>query len=126
MDKRILLEALITEREGMVAENTQRVTRGESLAFVMDHFESLADRMRVLANDTSKEECHALNNFVPLLHAAKAVLPYLSGPKFGGSLNTEFHPSGNLVIKNKPTHLVVATALRNAIKQVEEVHSDGV
>jgi len=29
-------------------------------------------------------------------------------------------------IKNKPTHLVVATALRNAIKQVEEVHSDDV
>jgi len=112
MDKRILLEALITEREGMIAENTQRVTRGESLAFVMDHFESLADRMRVLTNDTSKEECHALNNFALLLHAAKAVLPYL--------------PSSDLVIKNKPTHLVVATALRNAIKQVEEVHSDDV
>jgi len=56
MDKRILLEALITEREGMIAENTQRVTMGESLAFVDTHFELLANRMRALTNNASKED----------------------------------------------------------------------
>lgn len=58
-DRRILLEALITEREGMLAENTQRVTRGESLAFVFDHFDAFADKMRALIEDTSKEKSDA-------------------------------------------------------------------
>ena len=59
MNKRILLEAFITEREGMIAENTQRVTRGESLAFVYDHFNDLAGKMRALIEDAPKEESDA-------------------------------------------------------------------
>lgn len=45
---RIDLEVLITEREGMIAENQQRIRRGESLAYTEDAFNSLAQRIENL------------------------------------------------------------------------------
>ena len=36
---RLQMECLITEREGMIAENKQREHRGESLAYVEDSFQ---------------------------------------------------------------------------------------
>jgi len=49
INKRILLEALITQREGMIAENTQRSHLGDSIAYVAEDFDALADKMRALA-----------------------------------------------------------------------------
>lgn len=43
LDLKIQLEALITEREGMIAENQQRVVTGNSPAFVFDDFMKVAN-----------------------------------------------------------------------------------
>ena len=51
----IELQALIAEREGMVAENIQRQARGYSMAYVMDEFVALAEKMRALKEE--KETC---------------------------------------------------------------------
>lgn len=48
MEKRIELEALITEREGMIAENKVRESLGHSLAYPYDCFSVLASQMREL------------------------------------------------------------------------------
>jgi len=48
MEKKILLEALITEREGMLAENTHRLACGHSIAYGDDAFQELADKIRAL------------------------------------------------------------------------------
>jgi len=48
MDKEIELQALITEREGMVAENMQRLHIGQSMAYNEDSFLVLAEKMRTL------------------------------------------------------------------------------
>lgn len=55
MNKRILLEALITEREGMIAENTQRVHLGQSMAYGDGDFTILARKMRALIEDAPEE-----------------------------------------------------------------------
>ena len=47
--KRCELEALITEREGMLAENQHRLHCGNSIAYAYDVFAAHADRMRALA-----------------------------------------------------------------------------
>lgn len=52
IEKRIELEALITEREGMKAENQIRTWRGEALAYDEGHFNDLAERMRKLNEPT--------------------------------------------------------------------------
>ena len=44
-DKRIFLEAMIAEREGMVAENTQRTHLGQSVAYGAGSFNDLAERI---------------------------------------------------------------------------------
>jgi len=41
---KLQMEMLITEREGMIAENLQRVHRGESMAYVEDSFQMLNAR----------------------------------------------------------------------------------
>lgn len=46
---RIELEALITEREGMVAENQQRAHCDQSMAYGAEYFDDLASRIRLLA-----------------------------------------------------------------------------
>jgi hypothetical protein len=51
MNKRIELEALITEREGMLAENTHRLDCGHSIAYGDEHFQTLADKMRKLEEE---------------------------------------------------------------------------
>jgi hypothetical protein len=52
MKKKILLEALITEREGMLAENTHRLDCGHSIAYTEEAFQTLADKMReILRNE---------------------------------------------------------------------------
>jgi hypothetical protein len=48
MNRRIELEALITEREGMIAENETRKRNENALAYGDSAFNSLADRMRLL------------------------------------------------------------------------------
>ena len=44
-----LIEALVTEREGMVADNAQRAHVGESMAYVGNDFQVIADRLRAFA-----------------------------------------------------------------------------
>jgi len=58
MDKRILLEALITEREGMLAENTFRLSLGQGMAYTFDSFYDLAQQIRKLmdTNEPKKSE----------------------------------------------------------------------
>lgn len=68
MDRRIELEALITEREGMIAENRFNESIGRSINYGDDSFFVLADKMRSLqkyqlvkkeqnkASDPGKEE----------------------------------------------------------------------
>ena len=53
MDKKILLEALVTEREGMLAENTQCLHLGESMAYGQEAFNQLASEIRGLASQPS-------------------------------------------------------------------------
>jgi hypothetical protein len=48
MKVRIELEALITEREGMIAKNTQREHLGYSMAYWEDSFAILASKIREL------------------------------------------------------------------------------
>jgi len=48
MDKQIELQALLTEREGMVAENMQRLHIGQSMAYNEDSFQILAEKIRAL------------------------------------------------------------------------------
>lgn len=48
---RIELEALITEREGMIAENMGRESRGEAMAYCDNDFQRVADDMRALAGE---------------------------------------------------------------------------
>ena len=50
MNQRILLEALITEREGMLAENAHSLDCGYSILYGDEAFNELADRMRELAD----------------------------------------------------------------------------
>ncbi|MCW4050513.1 MAG: hypothetical protein NWE89_12345 [Candidatus Bathyarchaeota archaeon] len=51
---RIALEALITEREGMMAKNAQRAYLGQAMAYVDKDFYLLADRMQKLAREEKK------------------------------------------------------------------------
>lgn len=48
---RIELEALITEREGMIAENMQRSINGEAMAYHDSNFFALASLMKALLED---------------------------------------------------------------------------
>lgn len=45
----IRFEALVTRREGMIAENKQRELEGKSLAYTEDAFRSLSDEMILLS-----------------------------------------------------------------------------
>jgi hypothetical protein len=54
IEKRIELEALITEREAMKSENEIRVCRGEALAYDENNFDELADKMRKLNEPTTE------------------------------------------------------------------------
>jgi len=48
LNRRIELEALITEREGMIAMNMQREHLGQSMAYEGNAFVFLADKLRAL------------------------------------------------------------------------------
>jgi hypothetical protein len=50
-NKELELQALLTEREGYIAENKQREIHGDSMAYGADHFLELADRIRCLKHD---------------------------------------------------------------------------
>jgi len=52
--KRCKLEALVTEREGMLAENHHRLQCGNSIAYGDEAFDDLAARMRALAETDAK------------------------------------------------------------------------
>lgn len=56
MKTRIELEVLITEREGMLAENTHRLDCGHSIAYTDHAFQELADRIRSLIPKEGKSE----------------------------------------------------------------------
>ena len=45
---RLQMETLITEREGMIAENQQRIHRGESLAYTEMQFATLSNEFTKL------------------------------------------------------------------------------
>ncbi len=47
-EKRVELEALITEREGMMALNDQRAVNGDSPAYTDEQFFDIARQMRAL------------------------------------------------------------------------------
>ncbi len=49
------IEMLITEREGMIAANQQRIHRGESLAWEESNFQGLNDQFARLLEDLKKE-----------------------------------------------------------------------
>lgn len=48
---RIKLEELITEREGMVAENKQRESRGSSMAYIESNFTCIQEQMEELVEE---------------------------------------------------------------------------
>lgn len=48
MAVQIELEAFITEREGMIAENRHREQCGNSIAYGADEFQALADKIKEL------------------------------------------------------------------------------
>lgn len=48
---RIELEALITEREGMIAENKHREGLGQSMAYGDSAFNALAEQIRELGKE---------------------------------------------------------------------------
>lgn len=50
MNIRVNLEALITDREGMVAENQSRVQRGEAPAYHEDSFQMISNAIIELKN----------------------------------------------------------------------------
>jgi hypothetical protein len=47
------LQALITIREGYIAENKQREITGYSMAYGVDHFQELAEMIRALKGRTT-------------------------------------------------------------------------
>lgn len=53
---RAQLEALITEREGMLAANLERQRRGEALAYQESTFTELANQMRCVIPDPHQFE----------------------------------------------------------------------
>jgi hypothetical protein len=52
-DTRIELEALITEREGYIAENIHRQLCGNSIAYGADVFDDLANKIRALKQEAN-------------------------------------------------------------------------
>ncbi len=52
---RAQIEALVTEREGMVADNAQRAHFGESMAYVGNDFQVIADRIRAFASSPAEQ-----------------------------------------------------------------------
>ncbi len=50
LEIKIKLEALITQREGMIAENQVRISLGQSVAFDGESFIYLADEIAELLN----------------------------------------------------------------------------
>jgi len=53
MDKRIELEALITEREGMLAENKYSLNNGQNISYGDEAFNELAERIRAVASQSN-------------------------------------------------------------------------
>ena len=51
IDVKIKLEAFITEREGMLAENAHRLNCGNSIAYSNEAFFELAERIRKLVKE---------------------------------------------------------------------------
>lgn len=50
-NREIELQALITEREGMIAENTQREIQGDSMAYAYEEFAYIAECIRALKEE---------------------------------------------------------------------------
>lgn len=55
-DSLVEMQALITEREAMVAENQYRQQAGYGPAYVSDDFYSVAEKMRALKSEVAKPE----------------------------------------------------------------------
>ena len=51
IDKRIKLEALISEREAMIAANKERENQGYALAYAEEYFQYNANNMRELLRE---------------------------------------------------------------------------
>jgi hypothetical protein len=63
----IELQALIAEREGMIAENKQREYLGQAMAYVEDSFLILADKIRNIQQDNEPIKVH-VHDFSHGLH----------------------------------------------------------
>jgi hypothetical protein len=57
-DSLIEMQALITEREAMMAENQYRQQAGYGAAYVSGDFYSVAEKMRALKSEVAKPEHH--------------------------------------------------------------------
>ena len=51
LDIRIRLEACITQREAMIAENMDRAAKGQAMAYCDDAFNSVVSELAQLANE---------------------------------------------------------------------------
>jgi len=76
MNIKIELESLITEREGMLAENTFRSNLGQGIAYGDKAFQELADRIRALApNQALKPDAEGQCPFVRCRYARLCTSP---------------------------------------------------
>ena len=50
-NRELELQALISERDGMIAENSQREIQGDSMAYTYKHFAYIAECIRALKEE---------------------------------------------------------------------------
>jgi hypothetical protein len=82
LNRRIELEALITERGGMIALNTKRVGRGESIAYDDDAFLEVAKKMMSLM-DQEPAPAYTPEDVARLVGEARAIGDFLAR-EYGG------------------------------------------
>lgn len=54
---RIRLEMLVTQREGMIAENQQRIAEGHSMAYTGEAFVEVENELKQLLIDMENDKC---------------------------------------------------------------------
>lgn len=136
-DTRIELEALITEREGYIAENIHRQLSGNSVAYGADAFNDLADRMRALKEGSTMNDAElveaALERQVSELTNKNCELQekldeYKNAYKFimdDKCFNEEKHCACAPILRAKVKELEAENALlRKRLEPIEEVYAN--
>ena len=77
LNRRIELEALITERDGMIALNMQRESLGQSMAYGDDAFLDVAAKMMALI-ETEPAPAYTPEDVARLVEAAKIGRKYIA------------------------------------------------